>query len=276
MADVKIDAPGRVGTLQHFDPLANWEWAQSVGTAWWSDAKLYTLGADPIEKDGTVDLTGPETGSMPPEAEYHFVSHDCRASEKTRAETERDFKESSCSLSVRVHAKDVSVRLDLIAVDAGGRSNPVPKPACTIAQAFTYLEDAHKLTARPTYAIGLDYDVFGYNYTVRAGRGAASMDGIDVSPTFCSKGAPKATGTSAATTPPVPTTPPIPTVADGPAFDRGAATRAFKAANLASCRPAGVTGSLRIAVTFQPDGSASSATSSGPNAGTPFATCAEQ
>jgi len=194
MADVKLDAPGRVGTLQHFDPLANWEWAESIGTAWWPDAKLYTLGADPIRKDGTTDLTGPSVDSMAPEAEYHFVSHDCRASEKTRAETEPNFKESSCSLALHVHATSVSVRLDLIAVDQGGRSNPIAKPPCTIAQAFSYLEDTHKLTVRPSYAIGLDYDVFGNNYTVRAGQGAASMDSIDVSPTFCSKAAPKATG----------------------------------------------------------------------------------
>lgn len=278
MASVTIDAPGRVGALERFDPLANWEWAQSIGTAWWSDAKLFQLTADPIEKDGTVDLTGPSVSSIPPKVEYHFISQDCRASEKTRAETERAFKGSSCSLALEVDGAHVTVRLDLIAMDQGGEAKPVPLPACSIAQAFAYLHAAHKLTPRPAYALRLVNDAFGYNYAVSAGQGSASMDGVDLSPTFCVKAAPNGTALATAATAavPVPTTPPTTAVAEGPPFDRAAAVKALKGAGIDACRASADSAPFRVAVVFQPNGNVSSAQVTDANAGTPVAACAAQ
>src|SRR5581483_8042748 len=53
-SSIAIERTGMVGTLEKFDPLANWDWALSVGRSWWSDAEMYTLDIDPIEKDGTI------------------------------------------------------------------------------------------------------------------------------------------------------------------------------------------------------------------------------
>ncbi len=274
-SSVKVDAPGRVGPASAFDPLANWEWAQTIGTSWWPDAKLYELAADPIAKDGTVDLTGPESSGIGPHVEYHFVSQDCKAAEKKKAETESNFRESSCSLEIEVKAKTVEVDLDLIGVDGDGRSKPIPKPPCSIADAFTYF-DSKKLTVRPTYQIRLEYDVFGYLYRVSNGIGSASFDAMDVGATFCTKNtaAPKATttaaasGTTAATTPKPASTAPV---------DRAALYSALKGAGIDSCKTQnGLTGPMRVNVVFQGDGSVRSATVTDQNRDTPAAACAIQ
>lgn len=268
---VKVDAPGRVGTATQFDPLANWDWAHTIGNAWWPDAKLYELVADPIQKDGTVDLTGPDVMSIPPHVEYHFVSQDCKAAEKKRAETESNFREASCSLAVEVKRDAVTVTMDLIGVDEDGRAHPIAKPPCSIADAFTYL-DANKLTVRPTYQIRLVNDVFGYEYRVSNGLGSATFDGRDVSPTFCAKKpTPKATSTATSTTTAAPVG------AEAVPFDRQAAITAVKGAGVDACKTTnGVNGPVRVTVTFQSDGSVRSARVTDQNAETPVGTCAVQ
>ena len=275
--DVTVDAPGRVGTTNRFDPLANWEWIQSIGTAWWSDAKLYELTANPIATDGTVDLTLPEVRSIPPAAEYHFVSKDCQANQKKLAETTPGFEPATCSLEVQVTADAVHVRMDLIGVDQAGGGKPITKPACSIAQAFAYFDDHHKLSPRPTYAVRLESDVFGFNYTFTQGLGSATMDSVDLSPNFCVKAGTKPISTAAAATPTSASTNATPTntavTAARPPFDRGAAIVALKSAGVGACR----TGSdppIHATVTFQPDGSVSSATISEQSAGSAVSQCA--
>lgn len=273
-SSVKVDAPGRVGPLDKFDALANWEWAHTIGRGWYSDAKLYELRIDPIEKDGTVDLTGAPVSSIYPHAEYHFVSQDCKAAEKKRAETESNFKESSCSLEINVTAKAVEVDLDLISVDEDGRAHPITLPPCSIGDAFAYL-DAHKLTVRPTYQITLVNDVFGFEYRVSAGMGSASMDGKDVSPTFCGKKATPATTAKPTATTTASATPSA--TADAVPFDRAAAYTALKGAGVSECKTQnGITGSIRATVVFQPAGNVSAVTITDANAGTPAGDCASK
>ena len=269
--DVKVDAPGRIGALEAFDALANWDWAQSIATAWWSDAKPYQLVIDPVGPDGMIDLTVPAVDSIPASAKYHFVSNDCRASETKRAETEVKFEKSSCTLEVEVTGKGVSVRLDLIAADQGGGSKPIARPPCGIGQVFSHLAATHKLTTRPTYSIWLENDVFGYRYSVSAGRGSAQMDALDVSPSFCVKaGVAQGTVKPSTTT----TAPPTAKPSTDPEFDRGAAAAAMKNAGIDSCFPTGTTGTVRVTVVFDPSGSAQSAKVDDANAGTPLGACA--
>lgn len=269
--DVKVDAPGRIGTLNQFDALANWDWAQSIATAWWPDAKPYQLVVDPVGPDGMIDLTVPPVDSIPATARYHFVSTDCRASETKRAETEVKFEKTSCTLEVEVTGTGVSVRLDLIAADQGG-SKPIARPPCGIGQVFSHLAATHELTTRPTYSIWLSNDSSGNQYSVAAGRGSAQMDALDVSPAFCVKA-----GVAQGTVKPAPTTSTLAaaaTTATGAEFDRGAAAAAMKNAGIDSCFRAGTTGTVRVTVVFDPSGSASSARVDDANGGTPLGTCA--
>jgi hypothetical protein len=91
---VAIERTDMLGTLDKFDPLANWDWALSVGRGWWSDAEMYTLDLDPIEKDGTVNATAESA-----RAEFHLVSKACEQDRAKRAETEKDAKDNSSSIS---------------------------------------------------------------------------------------------------------------------------------------------------------------------------------
>ncbi|CAN5279588.1 hypothetical protein BH09MYX1_BH09MYX1_03000 [soil metagenome] len=282
MTQVKIDAPGRVGTLDSFDALANWDWAQSIGMAWWSDAKPYGLTVDPIEKDGTIDLTGPFAGSVAPSVDWHFVSQACLADQKKRAETEANNTGSSCSLSLHITGKDVQVGLDLSSVDEGGRAHPITRPACSIADVFTYL-DAHKLTARPNYQVRLVNDVFGFEYRVSSGHGSASMDGTDLAPGFCGKKAPPkpaATATTSAATGAATTGASGASSAGSngaplPPFDRVAALAAIRGANPASCGGAGDSpDQARATIIFAPSGDVSAVTVGPPLSGTPAGACA--
>jgi hypothetical protein len=262
MHDVPIEKAGMVGTLERFDALANWDWALKVGHSWWEDAQMFGLSIDPVEKGGTANLTGTNA-----RVDYHLVSLACRKDQKKRAETEK-VKEASCSLELTIDKDGPSVRLDLIAVDQGGRANALAKPACTIAQVFDNLESSKRLTKRPSYSIRLDHDVFGLNYTVRNGNGAASMDGLDVSPTFC---APKPT-----TTKPTTATTTTTTTTTAGELDRGALTKALKAADLASCKAkAGPTGSGRATLTFAPNGTVTKVAVAPPYEGTEKGTCVQ-
>ncbi len=191
---VEIDPSEMVGKLDRFDLLANWDWALRVGHSWWEDAQMFDVSVDPVEKDGTANLTKESA-----RADYHLTSVACRKDQKKRAETEKGLKEASCSLELTIDKKGPSVRLDLIAVDNDGRSHALAKPACSIAQVFDNLETTKRLTKRPAYAIRLTHSVFGLSYSVRNGSGAASMDAIDRAPGFCKAKAPPPRATTATT-----------------------------------------------------------------------------
>lgn len=269
--DLSLDAPGRIGPDTAFDPLANWDWAASIGTAWWSDAIVLGVEANPIRADGTVDLTGPSVSSIPPSVEYHFGSKDCLAAQKKRAETEVGFEETSCSLELQVKAGNTRVRMDLIGYDHGGHNTGITKPSCTVAQAFTKLTETKKLTTRPTYAVTLDGD----GMRVSNGLGSATMDSQTLAFDFCGAKPPPRPAVTVSPSPTVSASPPpTATVAAGPPFDRSAALAAIKGAPLASCSNGG--NPIRVAVTFEPSGKVSTVRVTDQNAGTPSAVCVTQ
>jgi hypothetical protein len=151
---VAIERTGMVGTLDKLDPLANWDWALAVGHGWWSDAEMYTLDIDPIDKDGTINTTAESA-----RAEFHLVSRACEKDRAKRAETEKDAKDNSCSLEINVGKDGPTVRLDLISVGSDERSHALAKPACSIAQVFDELDKTGKLTKRPAYRVRLEHRV---------------------------------------------------------------------------------------------------------------------
>jgi hypothetical protein len=176
---IPIDGTAMVGSLDHFDALANWDWAVSVGQAWWYDAELYELHVEPIEKDGTANLTADGAA-----AEYRLVSKSCKKDREKRAETEKP-DQSSCSLVVAVAHDGASVKTELI--DAAGRARAITKPSCSISQVFDSLETSKRLTPRPVYGIRLEHDVSGFSYVISAGRDVASMTNIHTSASSCGK-----------------------------------------------------------------------------------------
>lgn len=262
---VVIDAPGMSGRPERFDPLANWEWALGVGRAWWEDAELFELRVDPIARDGTVDTTT-ATGH----ATFKFVSAACKSDQKKRAETEK-LDPSSCTLTLSLSKDGLRGRMELIGI-SDTRNHALAKPPCTIAQAFEALESSKKWTKRPAYAIALVHDVFGLQYRLSSGNGAAAMPGLDLAPTFCgAKGgaaAPRPTlrpSTGGGEAPKEPNLPP---------FEARAATRALTAMDLSSCRAAGgPTGSGKATLTFANTGQIVGTRFSAPYEGTPTGAC---
>ncbi|MEO8801394.1 MAG: hypothetical protein ABI551_26120, partial [Polyangiaceae bacterium] len=182
MDSLRVDAPGRVGTdPTAFDPIANWDWMQSIAAAWWDDAKPYELSADPIATNGTADLTNPLSLGMT------FVSKKCRAAVAARAETATTADRSSCTLHVAPKASWVDVEMELIAADgnAASAARPISKPPCTFGSVFAALEKQGRLTKRPRYSIRYENDVFGNFYRISNGQNTASMPTVSISPSFC-------------------------------------------------------------------------------------------
>lgn len=272
-SDVPIESKEMVGSISSFDVLANWDFALRVGHAWWEDAELYEIAADPVGKNGVSDL------STNGRVDYHLVSKLCRADHQKRAETEKGLKDNSCSLDLTIDKDGPSVRLDLIAVDNTGRSTPLQKPACNIQQAFDEADRIGKLTKRPAYQIRLVHDVFGLEYRISNASSVASMDGVDISPTFCvaKGGATKSATTTTATTA-VPTPQPTAQSQQDVPFDQNAARSAVKNANASAvcASKAGPTGAGRVNIVFAPNGTVSSAKAQPPFAGTDRGTCWEK
>ena len=179
-AGVEVDAPGRIGPPTAFDPIANWDWAQTIANAWWPDAKNYGLSADAFGTDGLVDLTDEHT-----RVTYTFLSTSCRAAAARAAETATVSQDTSCTLEIDVKAGNPVLEISTIAVDFNSAEarRPVPKPPCTLAQAMAAVKK--KLTPRPRYSVRLDWDTFGMTYRIGNGHDTASMEDVEISPSFC-------------------------------------------------------------------------------------------
>lgn len=179
-AGVEVDAPGRIGPPTAFDPIANWDWAQSIANAWWPDAKSYGLSADAFGMDGLVDLTDAHA-----RVTYTFLSKSCRAAAAKEAETSTTSHDTSCTLEIGVKAGNPVLEISSIAVDfnAAEARRPVPKPPCTLAQAMTTVKK--RLTPRPRYSARLVWNTWGMAYRISNGHDTASMDDVEISPSFC-------------------------------------------------------------------------------------------
>ncbi len=177
----EVDVPGRIGADKSFDPVANWDWMQSIANAWWDDAKPFELHADPLATDGTADLTGQ------PNVDMTFVSKKCRAAVSARAQTATTSRDSSCTLRVAPKPAWVELAIESIAADfnAASASRPIGKPRCTLGQAFTALDKQGRLTKRPRYSVRYENNVFGSFFRISNGQNTASMPDLSISPSFC-------------------------------------------------------------------------------------------
>ncbi len=178
--ETPLDAPAISGNASDFDVVANVPWAIDIGKAWWSDAQLHGIDADPLFRDGTTEL-GAQGGGI----SYTFASKNCVVAAKKRAETTTNPPQNSCTLVVHVLGEDnVTVSLALIA--SSGR--PLPTPKCSLKQVFAHLDQKKKLPTRPTYRAHLRSDVFGQAWRISAGHGSGAMDeSPELSPSFCGK-----------------------------------------------------------------------------------------
>ena len=175
--DRPLDTPPMATSREHFDPLANLDWAGNIGRAWWPDAELKLIEADPIGKDGIVDLT--RDGAK---VTYDFYSAGCMADYQKRIETTPGVAETTCHLIIELGSKGTVVSMALIGRD---RLETITHPPCKVSEAFARLSAAGKLAARPTYAFTLaGHDPIGW--TVRAGAGSAPLQGsADLPYDFC-------------------------------------------------------------------------------------------
>lgn len=173
---VYIDEAGMVGSRAKLDAIANWDWAMRIGRSWWNDAEMVELRVDPINADGTADLTTPLAG-----ATYHFISAACRADRARRAETEPVRRSSTCALELAIDADGAAVRSEErpLGEIKGFEPRALAKPACSIPQAFDRLRD--QLAKRPSYSVRLA----GNQYSISSGRTSASMPTTSVVTSFC-------------------------------------------------------------------------------------------
>lgn len=178
--ETPLDAPAFSGSASDFDVVANVPWAIDIAKAWWPDAQFHGVDADPLFRDGTMELGAPGVSLS-----YTFASKNCVAAAKKRAETTTNPPQNSCTLVLHVRGDDnITVSLALIA--SSGRSVPVPK--CSLKQVFAHLDRNKKLPTRPTYRARLQSDVFGHTWHISAGHGSGAMDeSPELSPTFCGK-----------------------------------------------------------------------------------------
>lgn len=180
--NLPIDAPPVVGSLQHFDVLANFDWASAIAHGWWPDAEMKSVEIDPIGKDGYADLTVDSA-----KAEWDFFSAGCVADHKKRAETTK-VEDNTCHLLVEVTNRGVEVSMELIGDDD---LKTIKKPSCTLGEVFARLSQDNKLQPRPNYSARLKDGTFGYYWSIGAGNGSASMDQYpEIHPEFCKGTAP--------------------------------------------------------------------------------------
>jgi hypothetical protein len=145
-----IDAPGMLGDFTSFDPIANYEWARSIGRAWKADAVLYRLDVDKVAKDGTVDVKNVPRA----EAMYRFYSPACL--KERNASTSVVVPTTKCGLYVQVQMEDGGPTALVNSVD-GDSSSPaqLASPVCTLSKALSALASAGKLPQRPVYDVSL-------------------------------------------------------------------------------------------------------------------------
>lgn len=176
-ADRPLDAPATATSREHFDPLANIDWAGNIGRAWWPDAELKLVEADPIGKDGIIDLS--HDGAK---VTYDFYSEACMADYRKRIETTPGVAETTCHLIVELGSKGTTVSMALIGRD---RLETIAHPPCKVSEAFARLSAEGRLAARPTYS----FTIAGHDpieWTIRAGAGSAPLqNSTDLPYDFC-------------------------------------------------------------------------------------------
>jgi len=148
-----VPAPDMVGTYASFDPVANYDWATALATAWSPDAKLFQVRIEHAALDGTVDLSPAGVSS----ALLFFNSV---------AKGDVDLDVEVYPFQVRHQdggAGTVSVKVQRHS-DATAR-RPVPKPTCTLARAVAALRGT-LAKANPAYRLDATLQVLASGKSV--------------------------------------------------------------------------------------------------------------
>lgn len=177
--DTPIDAPPPTTPLARFDPLANIEWAGAIGRAWWPDATLKHIEANPIGKDGIIDLTKKGV-----KVEYDFYSPQCKADFQKRIETTPGLHENTCHLVIALNNDAITASLELIG--PGDDLQTIDHPTCKISEVFARLAADGNLPARPTYSITVYGRPGEVRWKVSEGTGSAPFQSLaDLPYEFC-------------------------------------------------------------------------------------------
>ena len=178
LSETPLDAPAFAATGRDFDVVGNVGWATAIARAWWPDAELRRIDANPVSHDGTLKLGAPEDGK----AVYDFTSKSCAVAAQKRAETAPS--DDTCVLRVHV------VGAGKIAVSMGPPDGDLalPAPRCSLRQVFAHLDRGKQLPLRPGYHATLEWGVGDREpaWVISAGDGSRSMDrDRTLSPSFC-------------------------------------------------------------------------------------------
>jgi hypothetical protein len=142
-----IEAPGMLGTFASFDPIANYEWAYTIGRAWKADAVLFRIDVDRVARDGTVDVKNVPKA----EVTYRFYSPGCITARK--ASTSVVAPTTKCGLFVAVMVDGDTPTALVNAVSEDSPSAALSSPVCTLAKAFGALAKAGKLPEKPVFNV---------------------------------------------------------------------------------------------------------------------------
>ncbi len=144
-----LDAPGMVGTLDAFDVVANYSWAQKVGLAWKPDAAIMRIDVDRVGRDGLVNLKATPDASV----EYRIFSPKCRKDyEDTTATVDPHFQ---CELDIQI--KNESGVIVPTVLKTGDQlftlkyDKEMKSPVCTLQQVMQKLDKAKKLPQKPVF-----------------------------------------------------------------------------------------------------------------------------
>ena len=145
-----LDPTGSVGTLEHFDAVANLPWVISLAKAWRPDAVLSYFMIDHVRRDGTADMVHDEKA----QARYDFISPSAiaewRAGKLQTDEVDAYF---------RVEMEEGKYQLISLASRPSSSEDEFRSvPTCTVPQLLSALEAAHKLGPGELWNVRYDED----------------------------------------------------------------------------------------------------------------------
>jgi hypothetical protein len=141
-----LDGPPIVGTADAFDVAQNYDWATAIGTAWSPDAKLFRVRISRIAKDGALDVSHLFRGGAT-ESAVVYVFHAPDRKQQLEVEVNASWAHPTAGTDAGVPF--VTVRTP--PAESIPSDHPVPRPTCTLRQAFAALAKAGVLVPSPGY-----------------------------------------------------------------------------------------------------------------------------